>query len=177
VTNVPWFFPGVAISLVLGVLGARPAARLLGASGPVAGLLLASVGVIVAATLTPFRDAFLPGTIQPMPCDFSRMGLAPLVELTSRNDTSLNVLLFVPLGAALGLIPNSLRKLLVLMFALALPFVIELTQLGVPLLARGCQSADVIDNLTGLVVGLAVATPAGWLLRTLQPPRGSAPPP
>lgn len=176
-TNVPWFFPGFVISIVVGVLASRPAARLLGASGPVAGLLLTSVGIIVAATLTPFRDAFLPGPVQPLPCDFSRIGLAPLSELTFRNDTSLNVLLFVPFGAALGLIPNSLRKLLVLVFALTLPFLIELTQLVVPLLARGCQSADVIDNLTGLVVGFAVATPAGWLLRTLRSPGTSPPPP
>ena len=176
VRNVPWFFPGVAIALVVGILGATRVARILSTSRPVAGLLLASAGVIVAATLTPFRDAFLPGTVA-LPCDFSRVGLAPLAELTSRNDTSLNVLLFVPLGIALGLVPNSARKLAVAAMAFAMPFVIELTQLLVPLLARGCQSADVIDNLTGLVLGLALGSPVGWLLGTRRSKRTSASPP
>ncbi len=176
-SNIPWFFPGVAVSLVIGVLGARAAAGFLSAPRPAAGLLLASAGVIVAATLTPFRDAFIPGTPQSMACDFSRIGLAPLAELTFRGDTSLNVLLFIPFGVALGLIPNSPRKLAVAAIAFAMPFAIELTQLLVPILARGCQSADVFDNLTGLVLGLALGSPVGWLLGGRRPDRSSAPTP
>jgi len=39
--------------------------------------------------------------------------------------------------------------------AIALSFAIETTQLLVLWLDRACQSADVVDNLTGLAIGLA----------------------
>ena len=118
--------------------------------------------MIVAATLTPLHGdlnfAAVGGT-----CDFSRMGLAPIRDLLRMGDTSLNVFLFMPLGIAIGLIGRSRPKAVVLAGAIALPFVIETTQLLVPALDRGCQSADVFDNLTGLAVGLIVGT----LLRLL----------
>jgi hypothetical protein len=34
-------------------------------------------------------------------------------------------------------------------------------------LHRGCQSADVVDNLTGLVIGLAGGLALGWLANRL----------
>ena len=45
--------------------------------------------------------------------------------------------------------------------ALLLPFAIEITQLLVHVLGRGCQSTDLIDNLTGLVLGLAAGAVIG----------------
>jgi hypothetical protein len=45
----------------------------------------------------------------------------------------------------------------------ALPFAIEGFQLVVTPLGRACQSADMVDNLTGLVLGLG----AGWVAGTL----------
>jgi hypothetical protein len=50
--------------------------------------------------------------------------------------------------------------------AIALPFAIETTQMVVPVIERGCQSADVFDNLTGLAVGLAIGTIGRWLTAT-----------
>ena len=49
-----------------------------------------------------------------------------------------------------------------------LPASIELIQLLVPPLGRECQSADVIDNLTGLVVGLAAGVVARLLAGMLD---------
>ena len=57
--------------------------------------------------------------------------------------------------------------------ALALPFAIEATQLVVIPLGRACQGADVIDNLTGLVIGLM----AGAVLGRLRPESRRALPP
>ena len=122
-----------------------------------------SLGIILSATLTPLRWAIDFGATGSGVCDFSRIGLAPLGELLRFNDTSLNILLFIPLGVTIGLVPMSRRKAAVVAAAMALPFAIETIQLLVPWLDRGCQSADVIDNLTGLIVGLAAGSAAGWL--------------
>lgn len=54
--------------------------------------------------------------------------------------------------------------------AVALPFVIEATQLLVPSLGRACESADVVDNLTGLVLGLAAGAVVARFAPTLGRP-------
>ncbi len=54
-----------------------------------------------------------------------------------------------------------------LLVAIALPVAIETTQLVIPALERGCQSADVFDNLTGLVIGLVLGTLARLLTAAL----------
>jgi glycopeptide antibiotics resistance protein len=124
-----------------------------------------SLGVIVSATLTPQWEALAFGAQGSSTCNLSRLGLAPLDELLAVNETSLNVLLFVPLGASIALIPSFRIKVVVAVAAIALPFAIEATQLFVPLLDRGCESADFIDNLSGLAVGFAGGIVAGWLVR------------
>jgi glycopeptide antibiotics resistance protein len=76
-----------------------------------------------------------------------------------------NVLLFIPLGAAIAFVPRSRRKVLLVAGGLTVPFVIEGLQLLVPALGRGCESADVFDNLLGLVIGLVLGAVTAWLLR------------
>ncbi len=77
---------------------------------------------------------------------------------------------FIPLGFAIALVPRSCRKAVVLAAAVALPFVIETTQLVVVALDRACQSADVVDNLTGLLVGLVAGAVVARLAPTLCGP-------
>jgi glycopeptide antibiotics resistance protein len=155
-SNVPWFWPGVLLSTVLGVAIATRLGRALGIPATLAGALVVTTGIIIAATLTPLRTALDSGAVGTGTCDFSRLGLAPLADLASRNDTSLNILLFIPLGAAIGLIGRSRVTAALTLAAIALPFAIETIQLLAPILARGCQSADVIDNLSGLTIGLVI---------------------
>ena len=157
----PWFVPGVVLAIVIGVVAARPVARALSTRPAVAWLLVASLGIAVAATLTPTDRALADGAISAGACDLARIGLAPVDELLVISDTSLNVLLFVPLGLAIGLLPPSRRRTILAAAALVLPFVIEATQLLVPALDRICQSADVFDNLTGLAIGLVGGVVAG----------------
>jgi glycopeptide antibiotics resistance protein len=64
-------------------------------------------------------------------------------------------------------VPRSRRKAVVLIAAIALPFAIEITQMLLPILDRACESADVVDNLTGLVLGLGGGVAAGWLGRSM----------
>ena len=156
--NVPWFWPGVLISVVVGFVAARRLARALEIRAPHAAVLVISLGVIVAATLTPLRDALVSGAVGSGVCDLSRFGPPPLRDLIRLNDTTLNLVLFAPLGAAIGLVPKGRQRAVLIVLAALLPFGIETTQLLTPVLDRGCQSADVVDNLTGLAGGFIAAT-------------------
>jgi hypothetical protein len=161
---LPWFLPGVAISAAVSLAVGGIVGRALGARRIVASALVFSLGIIVSATLTPLGGRVDLVGSHPGACDLSRMGLPPLADLLGVNDTSLNVLLFVPLGLSLAFLPRSRRTAAVILAAVALPFAIELTQLMVPVLDRGCESADVVDNLAGLVLGLAAGTLLGRLV-------------
>jgi hypothetical protein len=159
------------VSLVVAVFASRPVARALGTGQILAGALVISLGIILSATLTPSpfgpqRHVGLAGNPESYrpTCDLSRIGPAPIGDYLTINDTSLNVLLLVPLGLTIGLLPASRCKTAILVLAVGLPFIVEGTQLVVVPLNRACQSADVSDNLLGLVLGLAAGTSAGWLL-------------
>jgi glycopeptide antibiotics resistance protein len=165
---LPWFLPGVAISAAFALAAGGRVGRALGARRAVAMALIVSLGIILSATLTPLRgvlDAAGSGTGS---CDLSRIGLAPLRDLLELNDTSLNVLLFVPLGVSIALLPGSRRKAAIVIGAIALPFAVEATQALVPWLDRACEGADVVDNLTGLAIGLGGGVVAGRLAGALD---------
>ena len=80
----------------------------------------------------------------------------------------------IPLGFAIVLLPRSRRKLAVLLGAIALPFAVESIQFIASPLGRECQSSDVIDNLTGLFVGLAAGTVATWAARRVVTARSGS---
>jgi glycopeptide antibiotics resistance protein len=164
---IPWFLPGVVIGAAIAYLAGRRVSLALGARRAVAVALIASLGLILSATISPLRAALEFGAVGTGSCDFSRIGFAPLRDLLRFGDTSLNVLLFVPLGASIAFIPRSRLKLLVVFGAIALPFAIETTQLLWAWLDRACESADVIDNLTGLAIGLGGGAFAGWIAAAL----------
>ena len=156
----PWFVPGTAISIVVALLLAQRMAQRLGSTRATAFILLASLGAIVAVTLTPGRGL----SAHPVGCDMGRLGPAAFDEYLAGNDTTFNVLLFVPLGFALAVLPGSTLKLGLLAAAILLPFAIETVQLIAMPLGRACQSADVVDNLSGLALGAAtgIASAALW---------------
>lgn len=161
-----WLRPGIAISVVLSIVLGGRAARALGVSRMVATTLLFGAGLIVAATLTPSREALTQGAVGTGTCEFGRVVPASVAELLSLGDPTFNVLLFVPLGLAIGLFPATRRKPLLVSAAFVLPLGIEAIQLLATGLGRGCQSSDVADNLTGLVIGLAIGVVAGHLTRS-----------
>jgi VanZ family protein len=153
---LPWFLPGLAITTVIALAVAGRVARRLRTESWIAFLLLMSVGAVLAATIPPDADGFSGRPPAPGRCDFGRIGLAPLSQYLHLGDTSLNVILFVPLGLAVGLLGRSPATARVLVAVLALPLAIEAIQSLLPMLGRGCQSRDVVDNLLGLGTGLAV---------------------
>jgi len=151
---LPWFLPGVVIWVAVALVAGGRVGRTLGVRRAVALALIVSLGIILSATLTPLRGALDFGAVGSGSCDLSRVGFAPLRDLLRLNEASLNVLLFVPLGGSIAFLPRSRLNVIVVAAAIALPFAIEATQLVVLWLDRACESADVVDNLTGLAIGL-----------------------
>lgn len=155
-SNLPWLVPGIGIALVVSVAASGRVARWLGVTRVAAWVLLMSTGVILSATLTPqaLEARGDPGLGRL--CELTRIGPPGLAELSSSPVVEGNILMFIPLGFAIAVAPRSSHKRALLVGAFALPFLIEATQFVVTPLGRGCQSADVTDNLTGLVLGLAL---------------------
>lgn len=163
--SLPWLLPGIAATLVLSVLGSGPIGRSLGVRRSIAWVLLFSAGVILSSTLSPLDTG---GAVPPdtaATCDLSRTWPASPADLAQGEDVAVNILMFIPLGFAIAVAPSSRRKMLVLAAGMALPLVIEAIQLRVTVLDRACQGADVVDNLTGLTLGVAL----GVLLTRLAP--------
>jgi hypothetical protein len=161
--DVAWFWPGVVITIILSVILSAPIGRALRVRRSVVMTLLLGFGLIVAATLTPSREALRFGAVGSGTCDLSRIGLASWSDLFPPGDPTFNVLLYIPLGVAIGLWPRSRIKVALIVGAVALPIVIETIQLFATTLDRACQGADVSDNLTGLLIGLALGSTAGLI--------------
>ncbi len=156
--DVAWFWPGVVITIILSVILSAPIGRALRVRRSVVMTLLLGFGLIVAATLTPSREALRFGAVGSGTCDLSRIGLASWSDLFPPGDPTFNVLLYIPLGVAIGLWPRSRIKVALIVGAVALPIVIETIQLVATSLDRACQGADVSDNLTGLLIGLVLGS-------------------
>lgn len=151
------FGPAVLVVLVVATVSSARLARAMDRPWALAFALILSVGIIAAATLTPGRDALLFGIPGSGSCDLSNVALPTIRDLRSFNDVSLNVLLFLPLGLTAPFAGPTRPTVALLAASVAFPFVIEAIQLIVTPLGRSCQSVDVIDNLTGLVLGLGCA--------------------
>ena len=154
--SLPWFPPALAISLVVGILAGGPVGRALGVGRVAGALLIVSLGLILSATLTPQLDALEIGQRGSSTCDFARVWPESLSDYLVPGEPTGNVLMFIPLGALIGWLPHSRSRAVLLVVAVALPFAIETTQLLLPVLDRACESADVVDNLLGLAIGLAL---------------------
>ena len=163
---LPWFLPSVAVWFILSLIVSGVVGRALGVPRIHAWALVMSLGIILSATTTPLAEAIKYGATGSGSCDFSRVVLAPLRAYFRGGDYGGNVLMFIPLGATIALLPRSRRTAAVLVGAILLPFAVETFQLLVPVLDRACQSADVVDNLTGLVLGLAFGAAARTFVGT-----------
>jgi glycopeptide antibiotics resistance protein len=160
VTEVPLFIPGVILSVAVAVVLAPAVSRALGGRAVASFLLIASFGIAVSATLTPLLGSLESGVTSTGTCDLDGLGLAPFSVYLRPSEASLNVLLFVPLGFAVGLLPYRRQTAIVAAAALALPFAIELAQMLLPMLGRGCEGADVIHNVLGVTIGIGVGAAA-----------------
>src|SRR3954447_12260288 len=103
-SDFAWFWPGGAITIVVAAALAARVARRVGTSPLVGLLLLFGVGLIVSATLTPSREALRFGAVGTGTCDLSRFGPPTPADILQLKDPAFNILLYVPLGAAIGLL-------------------------------------------------------------------------
>lgn len=160
-----------AIAVVIAIALSSYVARRLQTWRPVAALLMIGFGLVLAATLTPTAEA-LNGAASDGVCRMWRLGFLPLDALLRVNGASLNVLLFIPLGVAVGLLPRARATVPVVIAAVALPFVVEAIQLVVTPLGRQCQIDDIFNNLLGLAIGGVLGSIVRPLLnRCLGPAR------
>ncbi len=157
-SRLPWLLPMLILTCVVARTAGERTADWLGVPRAIAWMALGSTGVILAGTVTPLSQAFRSAPQGTLSCDLSRVGPAGWAVLSGPSDALFNIVMFVPLGFALALAPASIRKSAVVGGALLLPVAIEAVQSMVPPLGRGCQSADVADNLTGLLLGLCAGT-------------------
>jgi hypothetical protein len=152
ISDLPFFWPAallglagaVALSVLLAVALRTSAVTVFG--------LLASAGLITVATLTPASTSYFVGG----DCVLDQVTLPSLSDLLSPNETSLNVVLFVPLGIACTLLRRWPSVAVAALVSAGYPIMIELAQHQLAGLGRVCSSADVVNNLTGLIIGLAV---------------------
>jgi len=172
-SEVPLFVPGMLVTALVGLALARPASRLLGERAWVVCLLIMGLGFIVAATLTPLVGALEDGVVSSGTCDTSRVGPGSLQSYMRVTETSLNVVLFMPFGLALGLLRGRWARPLIVL-GLCLPVMVESAQLLAPALGRGCETADIFDNTLGLVLGLAAGHGTARVIAAVRPGPGIA---
>lgn len=152
-----WFWPGLAFTIGLAFLLTARTARSIGSARIFAFGLILSLGLIASATLTPSRAAVLYGVPGMGTCDLSQLDRPSLRQMFRFDETGLNVLLFVPLGVTVGFASSPRRLVALLGASLALPCVIEAVQMVATPLDRACQSSDVINNVSGVLVGFVPA--------------------
>jgi hypothetical protein len=167
-SRLPWLLPGIGVALVVAIFFNGPVARWLGTRRIVAGALIVSTGAILSGTVTPVSRGEGPARQAVGACDLSRIRLVHFDELTRYSDEFINILLFIPLGFLIALVPRSPHRTALLIGAFALSFAIEATQLVVLPLRRGCESADVVDNLTGLALGFIAGTVLAWIVSAID---------
>jgi hypothetical protein len=149
--------------------------------GPVAGLawggLLWSVSVIGIVTLIPAQDGlgYIPADQHATSCSWDIGGPSPAgFWIFGGGQQLLNTLLFVPAGICLVLVFGRWRAGWVLiplgLVALAaLSLAVEEVQLHVARIDRACDVTDIIDNVSGAVIGVLVGL---VLLPLFRPWRG-----
>lgn len=147
--NLPLLIPVLVGGVLLAVLAYRPLSRWLPSPAWSSALLIVSLAIVAAITLTP-QDLDQ--------ADASRWWLIAWL-LETVGDRGLNVLLFVPLGVAVMFIGRPRLRIAAMVGAIALPWVVEGTQHLVAPLARDSQWQDVIDNTAGVLIGLGI----GWV--------------
>ena len=145
------FLPNLAVTVTIGiVMGAWLSFRLGLPRRATGALWLTCMLLPLAYTLSAARGVGVTG------CE---IGLAPWESITAlfSRETRSNIIMLIPAGAAALLFPTGARRLAALGAALALPPLIEFTQMVARPLGRACQGADVFNNIVGVMVGFCLA--------------------
>jgi hypothetical protein len=179
-------FPVGGVSVMLALIAVSGLVCLLLASGlaprlgwlsalSIAGLVW-SIAVIASITLIPASGA--PGVVRADQrlgtCSWDLGGPAPdSFWIFSGGQRLLNTLVFVPSGALLVLAAARWRAAWTLVpvglaLLAAYSVLIEATQLALARIDRACDVTDVVDNVTGATLGVALGIVLAVLLRPWQ---------
>jgi hypothetical protein len=153
-----------AAAVVAALLAALLARRFGWAWSVLFGLLVFSVAAIGVLTLIPANGApgIVPAEGRLDHCSWDIGGPAPEgFWILPGGQRLLNVVVFVPAGVLLVLVAARWRSAWVTvplgLVALAgYSMLIELTQLAAARIDRACDVTDIIDNVTGAVVGVLI---------------------
>ncbi|MFN8183084.1 MAG: VanZ family protein [Candidatus Nanopelagicales bacterium] len=148
ITAVPLFPVVFGAGMVFSAVFARSLARRLGLTPGIVFGLLASLSLVVAATLAPGSGGVWGTCLREVVHPLGPRGLL------AGGDRALNTWLFVPLGVFAALAAR--RRPWLLPLAFTVPFLVEAVQRVTPWLGRRCQFQDLVDNTWGLVLGAAV---------------------
>ncbi|MFZ2014482.1 MAG: VanZ family protein [Nocardioides sp.] len=160
-----WMLLFAAVAgLLCAVVGLAAGRRL----GPLAGFawfgLLWSISVIAIVTLVPAQNGlgYVPADQHATSCSWDIGGPSPDgFWIFGGGQQLLNTLLFVPAGMFLVLVLARWRAGWVLVplglgLLAAYSLAIEYTQLQVARIDRACDVTDIIDNVTGAAIGVAI---------------------
>lgn len=174
-STLPLLVPTFAVGVVLAFVLRGRVSRALAMPGWAAWLLVASLGLVVALTLTPQRWGTPAATVF---AAFDGAAGEPVGTPLWRwpwqwwpvDARTWNVLLFVPLGVAVAFVGRRGVRWVLVAGLLAAPLAIEGVQYAVAWLVRDPQWQDVVDNVTGAVLGLALGALLRATLRRRTPP-------
>lgn len=155
-TALPYALPVAAVGAIVAAVIAKPVGRRLREHPVIVFFWMASVSVLIAATVTPSGHA--PGlndgltTTRVWAWSFPAPG-----ALFSVNWQSMNLLLFAPLGVASGLFLRFRHIVGAASIAALLSLAVELVQyMVIPLGRAQFNSATVVIGWVGIVVGMLV---------------------
>lgn len=152
---LPWTGPALVGGALLGMLSMFFFPRRRSLSDRIGlALLLWCLTLALVVTLSPVRNNYF--GIPSQGCDWSIWSPLDVHYWFSSGSRPPNVWLFAPAGVGVMLLDRVWRKIFGAIFLLALPIAIETVQDYEPALKRSCSSQDVVDNWTGLVLGLGV---------------------
>ena len=172
---------GAALVCWLLALALRPRLGWLTA-GAIAGFVW-SVAVIASITLIPANGApgIVPAEGRLTTCSWDIGGPAPDgFWIVGGGQRTLNAVVFVPAGALLVLALARWPRVAVVGVPVGLALLaaysvgIELTQLALARIDRSCDVTDVVDNVTGAVIGVGVGLVLALVLRPWRQRPGTA---
>lgn len=114
-------------------------------------LLVVWAGLVLALTVSP-KKKFRGQVDKPRSCDLQVVP-AHVLGVFTNHQRLLSLALYLPIGALIILAARHRERVLAFAVAALMPIGVEAMQYALPRLRRTCQTIDVYDSWTGIVVG------------------------
>ncbi|HET6952802.1 MAG TPA: hypothetical protein VFI47_20640 [Acidimicrobiales bacterium] len=173
-----WAVPIGLLGLAVGWAARGPLARATGMPRAAAVAYVATLGVMLALTLSP-RWPHGDYVVWPSPPGRCRVVPSPFTLRQPSGDAEwvLNLVLLAPAGWAARSAARGGRRALLLAGAAAVPVVVEAAQYAIAAIERMCEGRDAVSNWLGLALGYGAAAAAHLHLRRRRARPDRTPPP